>query len=115
MVFWTQTSPIYFSDFLMSQYFIGIACFTFGTAFVQALVAELPFVRLEKILLGGSRRPQKAKTEQLNGGVNATPTIATSEKVPEVKNVQVEEKISPKQQEIIENEKELETVETKLS
>ena len=99
----------------MSQYFIGIACFTFGTAFVQALVAELPFVRLEKILLGGSRRPQKAKPEQLNGGINAAPTIATSEKVPEVKNVKAEENITPKEQEVIENEKELATVETKLS
>ena len=56
----------------MSQYFIGIACFTFGTAFVQALVSEVPFVRLEKLLLGGSARPQKPKieTEKSNGHAN---------------------------------------------
>ena len=74
MVFYTQTSPIYFSDFLISQYFIGIACFTFGTAFVQALVAEIPFVRLEKILLDGTARPKNEnltpKSELANGQVN---------------------------------------------
>merc|ERR1712156_40988 len=84
VVFYTQTSPIYFSDFLMSQYFIGIACFTFGTAFVQALVAELPFVRLEKILLGGAARPkkpdQKPKSELPNGHVKVATDLPLKEK-----------------------------------
>ena len=43
--------------YFQSQFFIGITCFTFGTAFVQALCAEIPFVRLEKILLGGQLNP----------------------------------------------------------
>jgi hypothetical protein len=68
----------------MSQYFIGIACFTFGTAFVQALVAELPFVRLEKILLGGAARPkkpdQKPKSELPNGHVNIATDVPLKEK-----------------------------------
>ena len=75
VVFYTQTSPIYFSDFLMSQYFIGIACFTFGTAFVQALVSEVPFVRLEKLLLGGPQKP-KIQSEKLNGHVNVAAKTA---------------------------------------
>ena len=87
IVFFSQTSPIYFSDFLMSQYFIGIACFTFGTAFVQALVSEVPFVRLEKLLLGGSARPQNPKTEKekLDGHVNVAAKMApeTEEKKPQ--------------------------------
>ena len=59
----------------MSQYFIGIACFTFGTAFVQALVSEVPFVRLEKLLLGGPQKP-KIETEKLNGQVNVAAKTA---------------------------------------
>ena len=84
MVFYTQTSPIYFSDFLMSQYFIGIALFTFGTAFVQALVAEVPFVRLERILLGGAARPQKPayqpKSELSNGNVKVPADVPVEKK-----------------------------------
>ena len=77
MVFYGISSPLYLTDFVMvihltyfqilmeytptfyfqSQFFIGITCFTFGTAFVQALCAEAPFVRLEKILLGGWLNP----------------------------------------------------------
>jgi len=83
MVFFTQTSPIYFSDFLMSQYFMGIACFTFGTAFVQSLVAESPFVRLEKILLGGAAKPKKPnpkpKSELPNGHVNIAADVPPKE------------------------------------
>ena len=82
VVFYTQTSPIYFSDFLMSQYFIGIACFTFGTAFVQALVSEVPFVRLEKLLLGGPQKP-KIQSEKLNGHVNVAAKTPPEAKKPQ--------------------------------
>jgi hypothetical protein len=63
----------------MSQYFIGIACFTFGTAFVQALVSEVPFVRLEKLLLGGPQKP-KIQSEKLNGHVNNAAKTAEEKK-----------------------------------
>ena len=66
MIFFSQTSSMYISDFLMSQYFIGILGFTFGIAFVQSLVTEVPYVHLAKILLGGSKgpRPQPPKVEK---------------------------------------------------
>ena len=66
----------------MSQYFIGIACFTFGTAFVQALVSEVPFVRLEKLLLGGPQKP-KIQSEKLNGHVNVAAKTPPEAKKPQ--------------------------------
>merc|ERR1712062_43480 len=70
MVFYSISSPLYLTDFVMSQFFIGITCFTFGTAFVQALTAEVPFVNLEKILLGGMTKPKQEmqdNAKELNG------------------------------------------------
>ena len=52
-----------------SQLFIGVICFVYGTSFVHTLVAEIPFVNLEKILLGGSNSwnsPKLTKSKYFN-------------------------------------------------
>ena len=71
IVFYSQTSSLYFTDFLMSQYFIGIMCFTFGIAFIQTITLESPFVNLEKILLSGGPKSKKnvlkKPQHQMNG------------------------------------------------
>ena len=39
--------------------FIGLAFFTFGASFVLSISVELPFVHIEKLLLGGQRKDKK--------------------------------------------------------
>ena len=52
-----------------SELFIGLAFFTFGAAFVLSISVELPFVHIEKLLLGGQRKDNK---EHVANKENAT-------------------------------------------
>ncbi len=58
IVIFSQTSPMYLSDFLLSQYFIGFLAFTFGISFVFSLSLELPFANLEKLILSSGSKPK---------------------------------------------------------
>ena len=48
-----------FLSSFQSELFIGLAFFTFGAAFVLSISVELPFVHIEKLLLGGQRKDKK--------------------------------------------------------
>ena len=83
IVFFGLSTPMYFTDFLLSQYFIGVLCFTFGAAFVQTITVESPFVNLERILLGGgAKRPRpvpKKPEQQMNGHANKEQIVEKKE------------------------------------
>ena len=68
------------------MYFIGTACFVFGASFVLSLSVELPFVHLEKMLLGGvARKPpqedQKKSEPVANGNVEKKEEAASKKAV----------------------------------
>ena len=51
--------------------FIGLAFFTFGASFVLSISVELPFVHIEKLLLGGQRKDKKEDgVNKENGSVH---------------------------------------------
>ena len=52
--------------------YIGLAFFTFGAAFVLSISVELPFVHIEKLLLGGQRR-EKKEEDVVYGNGSAQP------------------------------------------
>ena len=52
--------------------YIGLAFFTFGAAFVLSISVELPFVHIEKLLLGGQRR-EKKEEDAVHGNGSAQP------------------------------------------
>ena len=81
IVLGSLTSTIKFTNFLWSELYIGLACFTFGAAFVLSISVELPFVHIEKLLLGDQRKEKKEdKAIQENG--SGQPTISNGNIVP---------------------------------
>ena len=48
--------------------FIGLAFFTFGASFVHSISVELPFVHIEKLLLGGQRKDKKEDVVSKDNG-----------------------------------------------
>ena len=66
------TSTIKFTNFFWPELYIGLAFFTFGAAFVLSISVELPFVHIEKLLLGGKRR-EKKEEDAVHGNGSAQP------------------------------------------
>lgn len=104
LIVFSFTTPVYVTNLLMSQFYIGIMFFVFGTSFVQSLSTELPFGRLEAIIVGaimkiGSKDSKpKEKTTSLQGPT-ATNTKSSKEEEAE------KSKENPNQQVFTKDEK----------